>query len=287
MKVIVIGLTNVESNIAVESFPIHYSPIEFSFFKTKTAPSGVGLNLALAFKILNDDVTLYSLGADDFLNKVIEAYLDENEVKHDIQKVLKETPESLVLFDKEGRRKIYCDLKDCQDNNLEHITELDFDLACLTNINFSRPFLRTFKNLNIPIATDCQVLGDVNDEFNHDFLVYSDILFLSDEYIKDRYYSFMNELIEKYDKEIIVISRGAEGVLMYVRKDKSITHFEAYPCEKIVNTVGAGDALFAAFNHYYIKTKDPYKSIKLAMQHASFKISYSGGASGFIKEIDL
>lgn len=81
IKVIVLGLTNVESNIAVDHFPIEYSPIEYSFFKMKTAPSGVGLNLALAFKILGDDISLYSLRAKDDLNRVIEGFLDDNNIK--------------------------------------------------------------------------------------------------------------------------------------------------------------------------------------------------------------
>lgn len=114
---------------------------------------------------------------------------------------------------------------------------------------------RLFKDRNIPITTDCQVLSNINDTFNYDFLVCSDSPFLSDEYIQDCYYVFVEDLIAKYDKEIIVISSGSQGVLMYVRKDRTVPHFEAYPCSQIVNTVGAGDVLFAAFNHYYIKTK--------------------------------
>ena len=284
MKVLVVGLVNMETNLNIGEFPIYYQPIEFAFFKTKTAPSGVGLNLSLAFQALGDDVSLYSLGADDSLNKAIVDYLDDCKLNYHFEKNLKETPESLVLYDNQGKRKIYCDLKDCQEKALSKIEEEKFDLACLTNINFSRPYLKKYKNQGVKIACDCHVLTDIYDEFNRDFLEYSDILFISDEGIRDRYYSFMQDLIKEYDKDIIVISRGAQGTLMYVKKDGTITFHEAYPCQKIVNTCGAGDCLFSAFNHYYLKTSDPYYSINMAMKYASKKIEYSGGALGFMKE---
>ena len=266
MKVLVIGLVNMETNLNIGEFPIYYQPIEFAFFKTKTEPSGVGLNLSLAFQALGDDVSLYSLGADDSLNKAIVDYLDDFNLNYHFEKNLKETPESLVLYDNQGKRKIYCDLKDCQEKTLSKIEEEKFDLACLTNINFSRPYLKKYKNQGVKIACDCHVLTDIYDEFNRDFLEYSDIIFISDEGIKDRYYSFMQDLIKEYDKDIIVISRGDQGTLMYVKKDGTITFHEAYPCQKIVNTCGAGDCLFSAFNHYYLKTSDPYYSINMAMK---------------------
>ena len=136
MKVLVVGLVNMETNLNIGEFPIYYQPIEFAFFKTKTAPSGVGFNLSLAFQALGDDVSLYSLGADDSLNRVVVDYLDDFNLNYHFEKNLKETPESLVLYDNQGKRKIYCDLKDCQEKALSKIEEEKFDLACLTNINF-------------------------------------------------------------------------------------------------------------------------------------------------------
>lgn len=286
MRVLVMGLVNMETNINIGSFPINYSPIEFSFFKTKTNPSGVALNLAIGFKALEDDVMLYTLGAKDSLNQAIVSFLKSNDINYELQYNLKETPESIILFDDFGTRKIYCDLKDCQEKGLD-MQDFAFDLACLTNINFARPYLKLFKEKGVKIATDCHVLSNIYDEFNHDFLVNSDILFISDEMIRDSYKEFMNDLIRNFDKEIIVISRGTNGVYMYVKKDQSIAHYEAYPVDHIVNTVGAGDSLFMCFNHYYAQTNDPYYSIRMAMKYASIKISSNGGAIGFMKKKDF
>lgn len=286
-KIFLIGLINVETNIHIGQFPINYSPIEFSFFKTKTNPSGVALNLAMAYKALGDNLLLCSMSSNDLLGEAIKDYLDNNKINYLIDDNLKETPLSTVLYDDSGKRKIYCDLKDCQDVVFNKEFDYDFDLACICNINFARPYLKKFKEKNIKIACDCHILSNIYDEFNHDFLVYSDILFISDEMIKDNYYSFMQELIKHYDKEIIVISRGEKGVLMYVKKDDNIIHLDAYPCINVVNTVGAGDSLFACFNHYYLKTNDPYLSIKKAMKYASIKIGYSGGSTGFMNADDF
>ncbi len=281
-KICIMGLANIETNVKINRFPIEYTPIEFSFFGNNTQPSGVGINLAMAFKALEDEPFLYSMTGNDFLGSMIEKFLNDNKIKYAIDKTLSATPESTVLYDHYGKRKIYCDLKDVQEIGFGLNVNDDFDLACITNTNFSRKYLKYFKDKNITIATDCHVVGDINDDFNKDFMRESDILFISDENIRDNYYDFMQQLIKNYNKEIIVISRGELGTLMYVRKDNSLEHYEAFKCLNIVNTCGAGDALFSSFLHFYLETKDPYSSIKNAMKYASIKISSSGGALGFM-----
>lgn len=55
----------------------------------------------------------------------------------------------------------------------------------------------------------------------------------------------------------------------------------------IVNTIGAGDALFSAFVHYFAKAKDPRDALKRAMVFASYKIGATGAADGFLDESGL
>ena len=52
----------------------------------------------------------------------------------------------------------------------------------------------------------------------------------------------------------------------------------------LVNTVGAGDALFSAFNHYYAKGSAPVEALQRAQIFASAKIGISGASKGFIAE---
>jgi len=54
-----------------------------------------------------------------------------------------------------------------------------------------------------------------------------------------------------------------------------------------VSTIGAGDALFSCFTHYYQQTNDPYESIRKAMVYASYKIGATSAADGFLSEQEL
>ncbi len=55
----------------------------------------------------------------------------------------------------------------------------------------------------------------------------------------------------------------------------------------VVNTIGAGDALFSAFVYFYNQTQDPYLAIKKAVVFASYKIGETGAAAGFLDEARL
>ena len=120
MNILVSGLLNIETTVAVRGFPINYYPIDYPFFGVDSAVSGVGFNLAKALTTLSDSVRLLSfLGNDDEGDRVMTQlgrdHLDADGVRH----VLKRTPTSVVLYDPDGRRQIYCDLKDIQEQRIE------------------------------------------------------------------------------------------------------------------------------------------------------------------------
>ena len=65
-EILVSGLLNVETNVAVKGFPIPYYPIDYPFFGVTSNVSGVGCNIAKALTALGDKVTLLSfLGQDE------------------------------------------------------------------------------------------------------------------------------------------------------------------------------------------------------------------------------
>ena len=113
MHILVSGLVNTETTAAVRGFPIQYYPIDYAFFGVNTAVSGVAFNLAKALKTLGDDVRLISMTGYDFSAACIRDSLQELGIPTEhVQPKLRQTPSSVVLYDPEGRRQIYCDLKD-------------------------------------------------------------------------------------------------------------------------------------------------------------------------------
>lgn len=286
-KILISGLVNTETTVRVRQFPVEYYPVDYPFFGVNTAVSGVAYNIALALTTLGDRVKLLSMTGQDFQAEYIKNELESKGIATEhIKQCLKETPSSVVLYDETGKRQIYCDLKDIQESACEFSDEQlkDADLVVACNINFNRELLRKAKQMGKTIATDVHVLGNVFDDYNRDFMEAADILFLSDEAVGENYQSFLMELARVYCPRVIVMGRGGKGAAMYLRDEDRIIELPAVQVGAVVNTVGAGDALFSAFLHYFAKGLEPLECLKRAQVFASAKIGTSGASRGFVTE---
>lgn len=286
-KILVSGLINTETTVKIKQFPIEYFPIDYPFFGVNTRVSGVAYNLAKALKILGDDVRFVSMTGNDFSSKYIKEELDNIGISSEyISNSLKATPSSVVLYDESGKRQIYCDLKDIQETTLNYGKELyeDCDIVIACNANINRALLRKAKADNKIIVTDVHVLGDINDEYNKDFMEHANILFLSDENIKGDYKEFVLEIEKTYKNDIIILGRGCKGALMYVREEEKFYEMPAVTVGEVVNTVGAGDALCSSFVHYYVKGYKAFDALMRAQIFASYKIGFDGASVGFAQE---
>ena len=289
-KILISGLVNTETTVRVRQFPIPYYPIDYPFFGVGTAVSGVAYNIALALKTLGDDVDFLSMTGDDFPAAYIRQELHSAGIGTEhIQAKLKQTPSSVVLYDETGRRQIYCDLKDIQEISYGFPEEIcaGADIVAACNTNFNRELLRRAKAAGKTIATDVHVLSDIWDDYNRDFMEYADILFLSDEGIGDDYGGFLTGLAHTYGSRIIVLGRGGKGAAMYLKEEDRIIELPAARVGEAVNTVGAGDALFSAFVHYYAKGYHPVDALARAQVFASAKIRVSGASKGFVTEAEV
>lgn len=291
-KIVVAGLVNVETTVKIESFPIEYAPIDFPFFGIQSQASGVGLNIGKALTTLGDDVILLSMIGKDSSGIIVKNALKDCGITTNyIMDNLSSTPQTVALFDASGKRKIYCDLKEIQDcsynEELFEKTIENASIVCLCNINFSRNLLKIAKDTNKIIATDVQVLGDIHDTYNVDYMRYANILFLSNENINGSIEKFVKSISDEYNNDIIVVGLGSEGALLYVRRDNYMERYKAVKTRKVVNTIGAGDSLFSCFVHFYAKTSNPYEAIRKAIVFASYKIGTTSAAEGFMTEDEL
>ena len=294
-RIWVSGLVNVETTVPVRRFPVEYYPIDYPFFGVRSAVSGVGLNVAAALRTLGDEVVLASMTGQDFAGRQIRAELQTRGISDAlVRPVLRETPASVVLYAPDGRRQVYCDLKDIQEAQLP-LDEAELraqlgrcDLAVVCNINFNRRVLAAAAAAGIPIATDVHVLSDLRDGYNRDFMAAAELLFLSDEGISGPCEDFLLALAREYPNvRVIVLGRGSQGAMLYTRADGQVHTCPAVSNPHVVNTVGAGDALFSAFVHQYAKGRPPLECLAFAQAFASYKIGFDGGAQGFATEAEL
>ena len=293
-NVLVAGLINVETTLRIDSFPLSYFPVCYPFHGVRSTISGVGLNVALALNALGDSVHLLSLLGADPMGDLAESEIRRRGISsEDVLRNLSQTPQSVVLYDPDGRRQIHVDLKDAQERAYPDASARRLlprcNLAVLCNVGFARNLLPAARDTHVPVATDVHALSDPDDDYNRDFMAAARILFLSNERFQGREREMLDALLDRYPPEIAVCGMGRHGALL-VRRDgerRQWHHQPALSTRPVVNTIGAGDALFSAFNHFLAQGRPPEESLRLAAAFASWKIGETGAAEGFLAEPDV
>lgn len=254
--------------------------------------SGVGYNLARALTVLGDSVTLLSLIGRDPVAELVRKALKENKIGDNyILSRIEKTSQSVILFDADGRRQINVDLKDIQDQVYPDDLFLDaagqVAIVAMCNINFSRPLLKAARLAGKTIATDVHAISSLDDGYNLDFMAAADILFMSDELLPEPPEDFARRAADRFGTSIIVIGLGSRGALLYQSRDGTLENIPAVKPRPVVSTIGAGDALFSCFLHYYVKGYDPQTALHRAVVFAGYKIGAAGAAEGFLDEAAL
>lgn len=289
-RILVSGNVNLETNIPVGNFPLQYAPVRYVPNQIQTNVGGVAYNVAKALATLGDDVSLVAmLGPDAEGDRIRKTLFEDNIDISRVKNSLKASPVSVVMRDPLGKRAIYTDTKDLQNATYDFydVDVENFDLVVACNVNFNRELLDRAHKANVLIATDVHVLSDPFDEYNKQFMEYADILFLSDEGAWDDKDAFMHKLSTLYPAKIIVMGCGRYGAMIYLRGKDELHHMSAIRTDFVVNTLGAGDALFSSFLHFCSNGCNPLTALKRAQIFASNKIRYNGASNGFISEHEI
>jgi len=286
------GLINIETTLQVENFPIQYTPVRYPFFGVNSTVSGVGYNLARALSVLGDSVTLVSLIGRDPAAELVRKAVKDCEIEDQfILSPIERTSQSVILYDVDGRRQINVDLKDIQDQaypeDLFLHAATQAAVVALCNVNFSRPLLQVARRAGKIIATDVHAISSLEDGYNQDFMAAADILFMSNELLPEPPEEFACRVADRFGTSIIVIGLGARGALLYQLRDGSLERIPAVNSRPVVSTIGAGDALFSCFLHYFTKGFDPRAALRRAVVFAGYKIGSAGAAEGFLDEAAL
>lgn len=290
-RILVSGLINIETTLRIEGFPLAYNPVNYPFFGVASTASGVGYNVAKALTRLGREVRFLSLIGPDLAGRQARAALAADGVPGDLVREAAHTAQSVILYDPAGRRQIHVDLKDLQERTYpREVFEralAECEACALCNINFSRPFLAAARAAGRLIATDVHTLADLDDAYNRDFMQAADVLFMSHERLPAPPEDWARAVLGRYGNAIVVIGLGGEGALLAVKGDGFVGRFPAVQTRPVVNTIGAGDALFSAFLDGYTRTRDPYAALRRAQVFASWKTGAAGAAEGLLDAASL
>lgn len=289
-KFMVAGFVQFETIVKVDVLPLPYKQFESIPEMIDTDIGGAGFNKAMALRWLGNEVDFMSMVARNLSKRQIEAYLKRNEVDLSTDYVLPMLdgmPTSVILYCN-GKKQTFEDVKDIRhveyDYDLLESRIQDKDMVVMSNCNFCRPIIGLAKKYNKPIALNVRSMRAEKIAPKEDFMAAADILYISDDDIECNPYDIVNECREKYDPKILIMGLGNNGAILYTKEDNSVLDYRPVKTNEIVNTVGAGNALFSAFIHYYVKTKDAKEAIKNALLFASYKIGFVGTSNGFMTE---
>jgi ribokinase len=291
MTILVAGLINIETTLKIEAFPLHYEPVRYPFFGVNSTVSGVGYNLAKALTTLGHEVTFLSLIGQDWAAEQVRQALRKIGVADGyIVGQGAQTAQSVIMYDPSGQRMIHTDLKDFQEQTyplaLFEQALKGAQAAVLCNINFTRALLPLAKAAGVLIATDVHAIRDLHDPYNGDYMASADILFQSHEKLPCAPAEWLQQIQQRYNPLVAVIGMGGNGALLAGR-DLPLQHIPAVVTRPIVNTIGAGDALFSAFLHGYLTSGDAVAALRQAVIFASYKIGVAGAADGFLNAAEL
>lgn len=282
---LVSGLINLETTCAVDGWPVMYQPVRYAFGGVQATIAGVGFNVATALHTLGSEARLCALVGQDLAGHLARLAVQQAGLNDQWTLATRpRTAHSLITYAPGGQRAITVDLKDLQeaDYPLAQFAEArrGCDWAILCNINYSRALLSAAHQAGLPIATDVHALSAVDDAYNADFMRAARVLFLSHENVAGAPADFLQALVRLYAPEVAVMGLGAAGALLAERGH--IRHLPAAPAPRVVSTVGAGDALFSAFMHFYAGLGVAGEALRLAQVFAAHKIGAAGAAQGFI-----
>jgi ribokinase len=291
-RFLVSGLINIETTLRIERFPLEYNPVNFPFFGIQSSVSGVGYNLAKALTRLGNEVNLLALTGKDDAAQLVQAALQRDGIPAaGVLQRLEHTPQSVILYDRQGRRQIHTDLKDIQEQvyppqQAEQALTV-CDAAVLCNINFSRPLLVKARRMGKPVASDVHAISDLDDDYNRDFMQFADILFMSHEKLPLPPEEWLRAVLAKYPARIVVIGLGENGCLLGEHDRNEAEHIPAVNTRPVQNTIGAGDALFSAFLHAFFRGDSAGVALEKAVVFASYKIGAVSAADGFLDAAGL
>lgn len=287
-RALVVGNVGLETSLKLEAFPLpnasSYQPggLELNV-------SGVGYNVARALQVLGTPVRFASVIGLDTVGSFTRSELERQHFDTSYFYLAERSGRSLVLTDSGGARHVHTDLGGVAgaDYPPERFGEAleGCALAALSNIEYSRPLLQRARAAGVPISTDLHAVRNLDNPYDQDFLEAAALLFLSGEHLEDARQTVAS-LRERFDPEVVVVGLGAEGALLSERSCETL-HVPAFPAPQIVSTVGAGDALHAAFCHFWLEGERPEDALRLACAFAARKIAAGGGAQGFVGEAEV
>nr|BFE30768.1 hypothetical protein GCM10010200_030190 [Actinomadura rugatobispora] len=274
--IVVAGVVSLYMSVNVPEFPVRYESSARPLW-AGSGMAGVAGHVARVQRALGNDVRLCTLVGQDTAGEAIRAELRRDGLDGPGVVASPSSSLGLVLVGPDGRRMGMPHLAPV--NHAAYPYEIlreqarGADLLVLTNAKFVRPLVAPAAGLGVPIAVDVHLVSDPNGEYNRPWLEQARIVFCSHERLADPR-AWVAGLFHRYPRcRVAGVGLGARGALVGLR-DGRLIEVRAVPPHRVVNTSGAGDALFATFLDGWLRHGDPVTALRDGVLHASWKVGH-------------
>jgi sugar/nucleoside kinase (ribokinase family) len=274
-RVVVVGVASLYVAAGVGEFPLEYAPGAVPDWM-RVGSTGTAAHVAKVLKALGDEVRLCTLAGTDPAGLAVRADLHASGLSGEGVVDAGATSLGVVLVAPDGSRMgfPYTAVVNAVGYPVETFRRLaaGADLAVLTAARFTRPLIQYAERLPVRIAVDVHLISDIDDSHSRPWLEAADIVFCSHERLPCEPQEWVARVFARYPGcEVAGVGQGADGAIVGLR-DGTLVRAEAVAPRGVVNTSGAGDALFASFLHGWLATGNPVDALKAAVLHAGWKV---------------
>ncbi len=289
-KVVVAGVTSLYVPVGVGEFPITYRPTDRPRWM-RAGAAGAGLHIARVLKVLGDDTRLCTVVGRDAAGAAIRRDLSRYGLAGPGTIDTAESSLGVVVVAPDGRRMGLPYLSPTERTDYPYdvlaAEAQGADLLVLTNAKFVRPLVEPARRLGVPIAVDVHLIADLEGEYNLPWLAAARIVFCSHERLPCSPYAWPARVFGRFPRcQVAGVGMGERGALVGLRDGRLVEVRPVVPGD-VVNTSGAGDALFATFLHGWLRTGDAAHALQLGVVHAGWKIGHRLPASAALTAPEL
>ncbi|MEV6981595.1 carbohydrate kinase family protein [Sphaerisporangium sp. NPDC051017] len=281
-RIVVAGAVSFYTQVGIQEFPVRYAPTWAPRWLA-TGVSGAAGHIARVLRALGDDVRLCSVVGRDAAGAAITAELGRERLLGPGIVEGSTSSSGVTLVTPDGRRMGFPHLAPV--NGVTYPWDLfasqaqEADLLVMTNAKFVRDLVRPAARLGVPIAVDVHLITDLGDAYNLPWLESAEIIFCSHECLPVSPSLWVERLFDRYPRcRVAGVGLGGQGALAATREG-TLIRVEAVTPREVVNTLGAGDALFGTFLHVWAATEDPIRALQAAVVHAGWKIGHRAPVS--------
>jgi len=289
----VFGNATMEIVISVQGFPVPYTPARTITGGVHLGVSGTAYNVGHALSRLGHPVSLCLTVGQDDIGRWLDTQLATPTGGAPLSVVKTPVPAqpiTAVLLAPDGQRLILNDYRtpDQPRHDPAHVAHLidHADLVVLPTGGVNIGLIPAAARADAELACDVHAIAAL-DGPEAPFCQAADILFMSDERLPTDIHDWLDTVMTHWPCRIAIVSRGEHGSVLAVRGQPGHHHQPALRPDRITSTLGAGDALCAAFLDGHARGLPPAAALERATRYATATLTATGGAQGHLTAAEL